>query len=248
MAQEQPGPTEELATLYSPYGLAPHSDYQIDLAGPMRVKFGNSKKKVWILIACQTLLKRVLLAPVESLTTTHLVQSLLTLSAREGSISFVHSDPASNVWPLATRSTFLEGHNDDTFTPEQQTAATTGVAWPLLCSDEASRLLKEKHCTFRISFPKRSHVQQEAEGIVNEVKKYLSMKTQVLPENVTILQFAYILEKAAQFLNERPLFTDGRSVISANTIVLAAGRCGPVYPWSGLYGMANVNDDPTDRF
>ena len=35
--QSGPGPTEELAILFSPHNLAPHSDYQIDLTGPLEI-------------------------------------------------------------------------------------------------------------------------------------------------------------------------------------------------------------------
>ena len=137
---------------------------------------------MWILIACQTLLERVLLTPVESISTTHLVQGLLTLSAREGLINFIPSDPASNVWPLASRAMFIDDSTDDSLTAEQQEACTTGVAWPLLCSNDASRPLNERHCTFRLSFPKRFHVQQEAEGIVNEIKKILEHAPRGVPK------------------------------------------------------------------
>ena len=79
-------------------------------------------------------------------------------------------------------------------------------------------------------------------------KKYLSMHPEVFPSNVTILKFTYLLKKLAQFLNDRPLFSDGHTVTSANDIVLAAGHCSPAQPWSGLNAMADVNDDSTNRF
>ena len=85
--------------------------------------------------------------------------SLLTLSAREGSTNFVHSDPASNYNPLASRASFFNDENGNSFTKEQSTAN----AWPILCSDLAARRLNERHYTFWISFPKRWHVQQEAD-------------------------------------------------------------------------------------
>ena len=70
----------------------------------------------------------------------------------------------------------------------------------------------------------------------------------MFPEDVTILEFMYILEKAAQFLNDRPLFSDGQTFISANDIVSAAGRCSPAEPWSGLNAMVKVNYDPTKEW
>ena len=69
----------------------------------------------------------------------------------------------------------------------------------------------------------------------------------MFPEKVTSLEFTYIFEKSVQFLNDRPLFSDGQTVISANDIVSAVGRCSPAEPWSGLNAMVNVNDDPTNR-
>ena len=95
MHQLLAGPTEELATLLGPANVAPHSDYQINLTGPFNVQFGTSHK-VWVLVACQSLFRRVLPAPVRGLHTEELVMSLLTFAAREGSINFVNSDPASN--------------------------------------------------------------------------------------------------------------------------------------------------------
>ena len=104
--QSGPGPIKELATLFSPHNLAPHSDYQKNLPGPLEITVGDHKQKLWIMICCQTLLKRVLLAPVQGLKTGDLVLSLLTLAAREGSINFIHSDPTSNCNPLRTRAFF----------------------------------------------------------------------------------------------------------------------------------------------
>ena len=144
--------------------------------------------------------------------------SLLTQAAQEGSINFIHSDPASNCNPLRTRSSFFpEGKNS--FTPDQLVAST----WPTLCTDEAARSLREKFCTFRVSLPRRSKVQQESETIVGEVKRYLSKNENHFPQNINVFEFIYILEKTAQFLNSRPLFANGHVVISANDIMCAVG-------------------------
>ena len=132
---------------------------------------GASQTKVYILVAVQVLLRRIVLVPVESLKAVDLMRSLLLLSLREGgAMKFVHSDPEAGAKPWATRSSLISP------TPAE-TAREFNLEnnpWIHLCSPNPTRQLKERNCIFRIAGVQRSHCQAESENIVRMTKQYFA--------------------------------------------------------------------------
>ena len=180
----------------------------------------------------QTLLRRVMLLPVRSLSAADLLQSLLTLACREGNLSFIHSDPASNTRPWATRSNEMKDSSGKRNISKQ----FPNNPWVALCTDLTSRRLRERGCVFRISGVKRSHVQSEADNIVREVKSYLSLNEDNFNnhENIDDYDLTFLLEKIASFCNSKPLVANSHLSLSAHDLVTAAGRAGPHSGGSGL--------------
>ena len=232
LTQNLPGPSEELASLFSQ--LSPHSQWQVDHAGPCYLlQSDGNRTKVYILVAVQVLLRRVVLVPVESLKAVDLVRSLLLLALREGgAIKFVHSDPEAGAKPWATRSSDVS--------PSPASAAQEfnldENPWIHLCSPNSTRSLKERNCIFRIAGVQRSHCQAETENIVRVTKQYFADNDSNFSNhsNLNYYEFEFFLTKIAYFLNSRPLWIWDNIAVSALDLLTAVGRCGPSSPALGL--------------
>ena len=224
LVQDLPGPSEELASLFSQ--VSPHSQWMVDHTGHCFItQPDGSVAKHYVLVAVQTLLRRVVLMPVKSLKAVDLLQSMLMLSYREGGIKFVHSDPGSCSKPWATRSSVVEP-------PLLTLAADSAVQpspWIQLCSDSNTRQLRERNCIFRIAGPERSHVQADVEILVNAVKTYFAHNDENFTNhsNVDLFQFDFILSKISYFLNSRPLWIWDNVAVSSLDLLTAVGRSGP---------------------
>ena len=244
MIQNLPGPSEELASLFS--DISPHSQWMVDHTGHCFItQPDGSIAKHYVLVAVQTLLRRVVLMPVKSLKAVDLLQSLLMLSFREGGIKFVHSDPGSCSKPWASRSSVVAP-------PLLETIADSNVQhspWLQLCSDSYTRRLRERNCVFRISGPARSHVQAEVEILVNSIKTYFAHNDENFTNhsNVDIFQFDYILSKIAYFLNSRPLWIWENLAVSSLDLLTAVGRSGPAADLLGLSLSGSLPDGETTK-
>ena len=140
LIQNLAGPSEELHSLFS--SISPHSYFLIDHAGPFHICHQDGLAyKTYILVAVQTLLRRVILLPCKSLKSGDLLQTLLQLSYKEGAIKFIHSDPGSAMKPLASRSA-------DISHPPSPTLYAATNPWFSLCTDSATRKLREADCIF----------------------------------------------------------------------------------------------------
>ena len=240
LTQNLPGPSEELASLFSQ--VSPHSQWMIDHTGHCFISQPDgSVAKHYVLVAVQVLLRRVVLLPVKSLKAVDLLQSMLMLSYREGSIKFVHSDPGSCSKPWATRSSVVV----PPLLPPTADSNVQPNPWIQLCSDSNTRQLRERNCIFRIAGPARSHVQAEVEILVNSVKTYFAHNDENFTNhsNVDIFQFDFILSKISYFLNSRPLWVWENVAVSSLDLLTAVGRSGPA---SDRLGFSLSDQPPED--
>ena len=141
LTPDLPGPSRELASLFSQ--VSPHSQWIIDHAGHCFISQSDgSVAKHYVLVAVQVLLRRVVLLPVKSLKAVDLLQSMLMLSYREGSIKFVHSNPGSCSKPWATQNSVVE----PPLLPLTADSNIQPSPWMQLCPDSNTRQLKERNC------------------------------------------------------------------------------------------------------